>query len=257
MRFKALAGVLGIVSASCLWASHGKPWELLPSFRSNGALSSAAREDHRESERLRRSESPSLRVHRGVGRAVPTLTSDGQLTHATVPLQEKSSPVSPCRHVEIASPTDSGFHEAFQVHRQTVDQFVQSAGFGFERVINIQDLYGRDLPLASVAVERAELVSLLVHDDPAIYEFHSPNDPSQPRVERRPLDPFEELALDHVRQGANLVYTKEQPDRMFGAIRATADCIGCHTNAKENDLLGAFSYRLKSQVPDLETIASR
>lgn len=246
MRFKALAGLLGIVSASCLWASHGKPWELLPSFRSNGALSAAEREVYREHERLRRSDSPLRRAHPGVGRAVPTISIDGQLTHATVPLCEKPSTVQPCRRVEVASLADSRFQVAFQVHNQTVEEFVKSSGFGLERVIQIQDYYGRDLPLASEAVERAELVSLLVHEDPAIYQFNSAKDPSQPRVQRRPLDPFEELALDHLRRGANLVWTREQPDRMVGAIRATSDCLSCHSNAKENELLGAFSYRLKA-----------
>ena len=30
--------------------------------------------------------------------------------------------------------------------------------------------------------------------------------------------PFEEMALDHLRQGANLVWTQEQPDRMLGTL---------------------------------------
>jgi hypothetical protein len=274
MRFKALAGLLGIVSASYLWASHGKPWEMLSSFRSHETLSSSEREVYREQERLRRSDSPLARAHPGMGRAdrfvyrdnlfrgsdlqavgvsaVPTLSEDGRLTHATIPLCETPPTVQRCRHVETASPTDSRFRAAFQTHKQTVKEFVRRSGFGFERVIQIRGDYDRDLPLSSESVERAELVSLLVHEDPSIYQFKSANDPSQPHVQRRPLDPFEELALDHLRRGANLVWTREQPDRMVGAIRATSDCLSCHSNAKENELLGAFSYRLKSPVPRID-----
>ncbi len=64
----------------------------------------------------------------------------------------------------------------------------------------------------------------------------------------RPLDEFEQRGLDAVRAGAELVWTREAPHRMFGAIRARSDCLDCHSGAREHELLGAFSYYLEIPV---------
>ena len=47
------------------------------------------------------------------------------------------------------------------------------------------------------------------------------------------------------------MWTPEAPARMFGAIRARAHCLECHTNAKKGDLLGAFTYYLSTPVDQL------
>jgi hypothetical protein len=70
---------------------------------------------------------------------------------------------------------------------------------------------------------------------------------------RRPLDGFERLGLDAVRRGEHLVWTREAPTRMFGAIRARTHCLECHTHAKKGDLLGAFTYYLTMPVDRLGT----
>jgi hypothetical protein len=72
------------------------------------------------------------------------------------------------------------------------------------------------------------------------------------QAKRRPLDEFERLGLDAVRRGEALVWTHEAPTRMFGAIRAKRDCLDCHANAREGDLLGAFTYYLNAPVDKLK-----
>ncbi len=71
------------------------------------------------------------------------------------------------------------------------------------------------------------------------------------QAKRRPLDEFERLGLNAVRSGEELVWTREAPTRMFGAIRAKVGCLDCHAHAKEGDLLGAFTYYLKAPVDRL------
>ena len=71
------------------------------------------------------------------------------------------------------------------------------------------------------------------------------------QAKRRPLDEFERLGLDALRRGEELVWTREASTRMFGEICAKAVCLHCHANAKEGDLLGAFTYYLKVPVDRL------
>lgn len=250
MHFRAIVGLVGVVSASCLWAAQGRFWELLPAPRSNGALSPSQRLVFRESERIRRAESSSWTPHHpGVAASqvqrlnANAASSPDQFTHATVPLRAPTNPQIPCSHVQVMSTDDSRYQAAHRMHEQATDIFIGRSGFGLSRVI--QDFRGRPMPLPSESVERVELVSLLVHPDPAVYvvKYSSPMN-REPPVERRPLDPYEELALDHLRQGADLVESPDHPWRLFGAIRARADCLNCHTSARENELLGAFSYTI-------------
>jgi hypothetical protein len=72
------------------------------------------------------------------------------------------------------------------------------------------------------------------------------------QAKRRPLEEFERLGLDAVRRGEELVWTREAPTRMFGAIRAKVDCLHCHAKAKEGELLGAFTYYLNAPVDKLK-----
>lgn len=59
----------------------------------------------------------------------------------------------------------------------------------------------------------------------------------------RRLDVFERIGLEQLARGANLVArTLDHEVRALGAIRAMSSCLDCHTQAKEGDLLGAFTY---------------
>jgi hypothetical protein len=101
-------------------------------------------------------------------------------------------------------------------------------------------------PVERWQVQRLELVSLLLHDEPAVYV--SDRLPEMKRrgsaVPTRPLDRFEGYGLKALGQGDDLfVAPLDEGLRMLGAVRATNQCLGCH-GCKRGELLGAFSYSL-------------
>src|SRR6185295_13893373 len=69
--------------------------------------------------------------------------------------------------------------------------------------------------------------------------------PKTEAVPERKLDEFETAALETLKKGRDFVID-EKPGklRVIGAIRASSDCLSCHTSCKEHDLLGAFTYVL-------------
>ncbi len=129
-----------------------------------------------------------------------------------------------------------------RVHADTVTAFEEALGFGKSRFIT----------RPSEVIDRFELVSLLTEDEPSVYVLDEMPTPALARkAKRRPLDEFERLGLRAVRRGEDVVWTPEAPKRMFGAIRTSTQCLDCHVNAKEGDLLGAFTYYLKTPVDEL------
>ena len=62
----------------------------------------------------------------------------------------------------------------------------------------------------------------------------------------RSLDLFESTGLEALAKGDEL-FTRSRNGvvRMLGAVRAKSDCLSCHDNKREGDLLGAFSYTLR------------
>jgi hypothetical protein len=95
-------------------------------------------------------------------------------------------------------------------------------------------------------VQRIELVSLLLHDPPAVYQSeHLPRMDLLKDAPTRPLDAFELQSLEKLRSGEEIVAdAKDHPTRMLGAIRAARQCLTCH-EVPRGTLLGAFSYRLR------------
>ncbi len=102
-------------------------------------------------------------------------------------------------------------------------------------------------------IEKLELVSLLKHDTPCVYE--SKNLPRMDELRDAPtraLDDFETGALAKLRAGEELVLHQERNSmRMLGPILAVWQCQECHS-VKRGALLGAFSYRLvrDPQLPE-------
>ncbi len=162
-------------------------------------------------------------------------------------------PATVCRSVEPVLPDGRGpFSAARWAHELTIDWFISQAGFGSARM-GLED-NERGITMANGWIDRVELVSLLLHDDPCVYVLDEVATPKLARgAHRRPLDEFELRGLDAVRQGAELVWTKEAPTRMFGAIRADAGCLNCHSGARENELLGAFTYYLDLPVDQMQS----
>lgn len=70
----------------------------------------------------------------------------------------------------------------------------------------------------------------------------------QPTSETRTLDLFEIAGIAELQKGKE-VYIRHNGTviRMLGALRASDDCLKCHTEKKKDDLLGAFSYTFYSR----------
>jgi len=166
------------------------------------------------------------------------------------PSPAKRMPATSCRSVEPAPKSRDEFTGPERVHRLTTAMFESASGFGFGRLAMTQNSRGILVP--SRSIDRIELVSLLTEYEPSVYVLDEMATPALARqAKRRPLDEFEERGLEAVRKGESLVWTREAPTRMFGAIRAKKTCLECHVEAKEGELLGAFTYYLTTGVDQL------
>jgi len=126
-------------------------------------------------------------------------------------------------------------------------------GSTFELSENYEQKRSQTNPAWKVA--RLELVSLLMHDQPAVYV--SKTLPRMSELSKRPvtraLDEFETKSLAKLEAGENVVY-RPLPNKieMLGAVRAVYQCRKCH-EVERGALLGAFSYTLhrdpQTEVP--------
>jgi hypothetical protein len=96
-------------------------------------------------------------------------------------------------------------------------------------------------------VQTLDLIGLLLHEEPVAYD--SDNLPSMDELKgatTRPLDKFETLGLIALRQGQDLFISPDGASlRMLGGISSMKQCVACH-GGERGDLLGAFSYTLRS-----------
>ncbi|MEX2141427.1 MAG: hypothetical protein WD894_19330 [Pirellulales bacterium] len=99
-------------------------------------------------------------------------------------------------------------------------------------------------------VTRLELVSLLKHDKPVVYvSDHLPRMTELNQTRIRELSDFERKALQTLQSGDELAAEATlNRIHMLGAVRATRQCLDCHT-AERGGLLGAFSYELRRDPP--------
>ena len=201
----------------------------------------------REMEQSRRAQRPVGNPERSYDWVLEGRNHEGKLPRAK---PAEPMPPTSCRSVEPAPKHAANVSGAYRVHDHAVSDFETSSGFGAVRMrIYTND---RGVSVASPAIDRVELVSLLTDPEPSVYVLDEMATPPLARqATRRPLDEFERLGLDAVRRGEHLVWTREAPTRMFGAIRARTHCLECHTNAKKGDLLGAFTYYLDTPVDRL------
>jgi hypothetical protein len=207
--------------------------------------------DIREAERSRRAQRPADPKRKHPGRTYDSVL-DGRDGNGRAPRPKPAEPMPPtsCRSVEPAPKHADQFSGPHRVHHLAVSMFESASGFGFMRMAVSEN--ARGVRVASRAIDRVELVSLLTDYEPSVYVLDEMATPPLARqAKRRPLDEFERLGLDAVRRGENLVWTREAPTRMFGAIRAKAYCLECHASAREGDLLGAFTYYLDTPVDQL------
>jgi hypothetical protein len=203
----------------------------------------------RKAERSRRAVRPAGDPERELGLNYEGVLK-GRETGGSRPRPAEPMPPTYCRSIERAPKPADWFRGPYWVHDRTVDLFEDFSGFGFHRMHWFKNDRGVDV--ASRDIDRVELVSLLTDDEPSVYVLAEVATPVMARqASRRPLDEFERLGLNAVRFGEELVWSREAPTRMFGAIRAKADCLHCHAKAKEGDLLGAFTYYLKVPVDQI------
>ncbi len=101
--------------------------------------------------------------------------------------------------------------------------------------------------------ESMELIGLLKHAAPVVYV--TPNLPKMDelhKVRTEPLNAFEQRAIEQLKSDASPdVIVQKAPNeiRVVGALRATENCLGCHS-VKYGHLLGALTYHftLKSVI---------
>jgi hypothetical protein len=165
-------------------------------------------------------------------------------------------PPTSCRSVEPVPKDTRKFDGAHWTHQGVVHWFEIQSGFGVQRLGPVTWTKGEIVAAPErdpqPRINRVELVSLLTYYEPSVYVLDErPTMQLALQAKRRPLDEFERLGLDALRRGEELVWTREAPKRMFGAIRAHGWCLGCHTGAKEGDLLGAFTYYLDTPAAPL------
>jgi hypothetical protein len=200
----------------------------------------------RKAERSRRAIRPASDSRRVDGLNYESVLN-GRDGATSVPKHAEPMPPTDCRSIESVPKSVGAISGPQNVHRSTVYLFEEQSGFGFHRMFWFTN--DRGVAVASQDIDRVELVSLLTDDEPSVYVLDEMATPPLARQAiRRPLDEFERLGLNAVRFGEELVWTREAPMRMFGAIRAEANCLHCHANAEKGDLLGAFTYYLKVPV---------
>lgn len=96
-------------------------------------------------------------------------------------------------------------------------------------------------------IKSLDLVGLVMHETPTVYI--SEKIPQMTELSKRPtreMDVFEMEGLEELMSGKDLyIRTKDEVVRVLGPVRAGKACMNCHTDAKEGDMLGAFSYTLR------------
>jgi hypothetical protein len=174
---------------------------------------------------------------------------------------EMPEPVQPAQAgaVSASRPASKSLRD---MHDSSIIDFVNAKGFGFVRdrdhVAGFQEHQFRTMPqlpdedrtASRWQIRRLELVSLLKYDEPAVYvSEHLPRMDELREAPTRPLNAFEKSALADLQRGQDL---RIQPNAegfwMLGSIRALKACLGCH-HGQRGDLLGAFSYKLRPELP--------
>jgi hypothetical protein len=163
----------------------------------------------------------------------------------------------------INGPPTIGGRDLRTFHDGSVDEFANPLGFGYvrdrEHVAGFISHRFTKFPYKPMLpkegghwrIESLDLISLLKHPEPVAYV--SKNLPRMYELRdaaTRPLDEFEAENLPKLRAGSEMADAQApRRVRVVGALRARADCIKCH-NVDQGELLGAFSYDLRRDLPN-------
>jgi hypothetical protein len=142
------------------------------------------------------------------------------------------------------------FESFDEMHANYVERFIASEGFGRARMPQPLMLdHSRPVALGSdiYSVESLELVGILKQEEPVVYRPmpHRVGGGRHFSVPRK-LTEFESKSLERLRKGEELLIDQTDDGTfLLGAVRAQASCLECHSDKKQGDLLGAFTYKLK------------
>lgn len=191
-------------------------------------------------------------------------------------------------NADKAEPQDRAPTILMALHKDTVKAFVDGPGFGFDRMWTPRHtirpsadiLYTFLMGGQRWHISDLRLIGVINHGDkPVVYEnpttvadktLAKRSMPVKPVGDESPLsthapDEFEATALADFRTGKSLsVKIGANEIRVVGALRATNNCISCHTESKTTvndqkdittkapkagDLFGAFTYRIE-RIPE-------
>ncbi len=142
--------------------------------------------------------------------------------------------------------------DLLKMHEGGALDFLHPKGFGYVKdrrhVAGFQPHQFSQVPEPKERwkLERLDLVSLLLHEEPVAYvSARLPKMDELREAPTRQLDEIEVAGLKALREGEDLfVRPTEGGVRMLGSLRAVKQCLSCH-DARRGDLLGAFSYTLR------------
>ena len=154
------------------------------------------------------------------------------------------------------APTPPEWTSVERMHAGYVQAFVESEGFGMARVTPMMALMHKGvltLDGQALRVGEVQLIGIAKHDPPVVYasafmafQHGEAGQDFLPVHMPRHVDEREESILRDLHKGTEVMMQTDAPElRAFGAIRASAECLACHRNKREGDLLGAFVYRLE------------
>jgi hypothetical protein len=138
------------------------------------------------------------------------------------------------------------------MHDYYIRRFESSDGFGLSRMPQPPMLDRRgvlQLGGQRYSIERLELVGLQGGPEPVVYVPLRHALPfNRTDFQSRQLSAFEQRALKALRTGQTVERARgadADTIEVMGALRGDGSCLKCHKTAKEGDLLGAFTYRLR------------
>lgn len=178
------------------------------------------------------------------------------------PDRQPVAPIADALPVEKAVPSHS---DLLSLHSSGLEDYLDPEMFGYvkdrdhvagfvpHRITKMPKLpkhQNKIRPRTKWQITQLDLVSLLKHKTPVAYV--SKNLPQMDELDdapTRPLDAFEQNALDRLRSEEDLVIDEAKDRiRMLGSLRAAKDCTECHS-VRRGELLGAFSYELTPVSP--------
>jgi len=152
-----------------------------------------------------------------------------------------------------------------QMHAAYVEEFIQSSGFGVNRLgQDLRNFFELVLNGQPHVVERVELIGLVKHPEPTAYVISSSlpqkaffTNSMTRHIKTRVLTDFETNALVELRNGRDeVIGTHEGSAAILGAVRARRECLKCH-DGEAGILLGAFSYVMAlSQRPAMPLLTN-